>query len=92
MWLKDHKVGSKHDSSCLLLVVVNLNCSVTRTTVGNHTRLVPVLLSDKRRRGEEKGGGGKEMKGGTESVRGRGWERGERRMIERKGGRGKKEG
>ena len=48
--LKDHQVGSKHDSGCLLLIVVDLDGRVARTTIGHHTRFVPVLLVRERER------------------------------------------
>jgi hypothetical protein len=51
--LKDHQVWPKHNSSRLLLVVVDLHSRVARTTIGHYTRLVPVLLVQEREGGGE---------------------------------------
>ena len=45
MRLQNDEVRSKHDPSCLLLVVVHLHSRVTGTTIGDNTRPVPILLS-----------------------------------------------
>ena len=46
--LKDDQVWSKHNSRCLVLVVVDLDGRVARTTIGHYTRFVPVLLIKER--------------------------------------------
>ena len=53
--LQYDEVRSKHDPSCLLLVVVHLHSRVTGTAVGDNTRPVPILLSGCRKKIEREG-------------------------------------
>ena len=43
MRIQDHQVRAKHNSGCLVLVVVHLHSCVAGATIGHHLCFIPIL-------------------------------------------------